>query len=232
MKKAELPELDHLKFKVEVYSEVARVGAALANPKRLWLLELLAQRARSVEDLAVEMGISVASASQHLRALADARLVSTDRRGTYAFYSLANESVYRLVASVRDVAEERLSEVPAIVKRHLGDLRTETDVVPTESLDFGTKTKDWMLLDVRPSEEYQSAHIAGAESLPIEQLLRKVHKGQIPTDREIIVYCRGPFCVWADEAVALLRKRGYRARRLRLGVRDYEALGVDIERNS
>ena len=232
MKQTDLSRLDHRKFKDEVYGELARVGAALANPKRLLMLELLAQRDRSVEDLAEEIGISIASASQHLRSLADAKLVSARRQGTYAFYSLADESVYGLVASVRVVAEQRLSEVPAIIRRHLGDSRSAQDVIPADALPNSSKAKDWVLIDVRPSAEYDSAHIAGARSLPIERLPSEIRKRRIPADREIVVYCRGPFCVWADEAVALLRKRGYRARRLQLGVRDYEALGVDVERGT
>lgn len=232
MKQARLSTINHRKFKDDVYGELARVGAALANPKRLLLLDLLAQRDWSVEDLATELGVSIASVSQHLRALAQARLVTTTRKGTYVFYSLADESVYRLVAGVRDVAEQRLSEVPAIVQRHLGDARTPDDIVSAESIRRGVNAKDWVLIDVRPPDEYEHAHIEGARSVPIDRLAQDIRKRRIPADREIVVYCRGPYCVWADEAVSLLRERGYRARRLRLGVRDYEALGVDVERNS
>jgi DNA-binding transcriptional ArsR family regulator/rhodanese-related sulfurtransferase len=213
-----------------VYGELARVSAALASPKRLQLLDLLAQRERSVEDLAHEMRISIASASQHLRALADARLVTAQRNGTYAFYALADESVYRLVSDLREVAQTQLAELPAILKRHLGDARTGDGVVSDREF-LGRNGKPWVLFDVRPSEEYESAHIAGARSMPIERLSSEIRRKNIPKSREIVVYCRGPFCVWADEAVALLRKNGYRARRLELGVRDYEALGIDVERD-
>lgn len=230
MKNSSLPEIDHQGFKDEVYGELARIGSALASPKRLQILDLLAQRDRSVDDLAREMGVSIASASQHLRALAEARLVIANRKGTFAFYSLASESVYGLVASLREVAQDRLAEIPAILHRHLAALRSPTDVVPLSEFRENRNRDTMLLLDVRPVEEYRSAHVAGARSTPITQLPNAIGKRALPKDREIVVYCRGPYCVWADEAVALLRERGYRARRLELGVRDYEALGFDVER--
>ena len=226
------PGVDHRRFKDEVYGELARVGSALASPKRLEILDLLAQRDRSVDDLAQEMGISIASASQHLRSLAEARLVTTERTGTFVFYSLADTSVYEMLASLRVVGERRLAEVPAILRRHLGELRSQDDVVPFSEIRDGIDGNAMLLLDVRPAEEFRSAHIAGARSAPVAQLQKAIRNRTLPHNREIVVYCRGPFCVWADEAVAFLRKRGFRARRLELGVLDYEALGFVVEREA
>lgn len=230
MKRAIVPKVDHRKFKEEIYGALARIGGALANPKRLLLLDLLAQRERSVEDLAEEMDISVASASQHLRALAEARLVIAERKATFVFYSLADESVYRMVCALREVAERRLAEVPEIIRRHLGELRGNVRTVTLAELLDRSDHETSLLLDVRPVEEYRSAHVVGARSVPIDQLPREIRTRKFPRDRKIVVYCRGPYCVWADEAVALLRQRGYNARRLQLGVRDCEALGIGVEK--
>lgn len=222
-----MQRLDHRRFKDELYRDLARVGRAVASAKRLELLDLLAQRERSVEDLASELGLSIANTSQHLRALAAARLVEVRRAGTFAHYRLASPAVLRLVRVLGDVAEERLPEVRATLEHHLGK-RAIGDLRP-EAVAQRVKNGRAILLDVRPAPEYRAGHIAGARTLPIDELAHKKMTDTLPRDREIIVYCRGPYCVWADEAVDLLHKRGFTARRLLLGAPDWAALGEQLE---
>jgi rhodanese-related sulfurtransferase len=220
--------IDHRRFKDEIYGEFARVGAALAHPRRLELLDLLAQRERSVEDVAREMELPLASASQHLRALARARLVSFRRAGTLRFYGLADASVDALVRALRRVAERQLADVRAIVGRHLGE---SDDRASLDEVVRRANGGDLVLLDVRPTEEFETAHIAGARSFPVDRLLA-ARRLPLSKRAEIVAYCRGPYCVWAHEAVEALRERGYRARVLPLGVRDAEAAGARVERQA
>lgn len=222
-----MPKIDHRRFKDELYRDLGRVGSALANPKRLELLDLLAQRERSVEDLARELGLSIANTSQHLRALAAARMVESRRSGTFVHYRLASDSVLALVRLVGKVAEECLPEVRATLERHLGTRAVE-DLTPN-AVARRVKAGQAVLLDVRPDAEYQAGHIRGARGVPIETLARKKSTDVLPRDREIIVYCRGPYCVWADEAVEILERRGFMARRLLLGAPDWAALGEELE---
>jgi len=223
-----MPVIDHRRFKDELYRDLARVGSALASPKRLELLDLLAQRERSVEDLAHELGLSLANTSQHLRALASVRVVESRRSGTFIHYRLANEAVLRLVRLVGKVAEDCLPEVQATLRRHLGERAVE-DLTPSV-VARRVKAGRAVLLDVRPDSEYEAGHIRGARGVPIDVLARKKSTDAIPRDREIIVYCRGPYCVWADEAVEILQRRGFTARRLLLGAPDWAALGEELEK--
>jgi DNA-binding transcriptional ArsR family regulator len=181
--------VDHRGFKDELYLQFARIGAAVASPKRLEILDLLAQRERSVEDLSREVGLSVANASRHLRVLASAQLVAVRRLGTFAYYRLASGSALRLVRVVGDVAEERLPEVKATLHRHLGERGIE-ELSPT-ALARRVKSGRALLLDVRPQDEYRAGHIPGARTVPIDALVRKKATEGLPRDREIIVYCRG-----------------------------------------
>jgi len=222
-----MTKIDHRRFKDELYRDLARVGSALASPKRLELLDLLAQRERSVEDLANELGLPIANTSQHLRALASAGVVVTRRSGTFVHYRLASEAVLRLVRLVGKVAEESLPQVRATLERHLGTRALE-DVTPSV-VGRRVKSGQAVLLDVRPEDEYHAGHIRGAHSVPIETLSRKKSTDGLPRDRDIIVYCRGPYCVWADEAVEILQRRGFTARRLLLGAPDWAALGEELE---
>lgn len=220
-------KIDHRRFKNELYTELARIGSSVASPKRLEILDLLAQRERSVEDLANELGLSVANTSQHLRVLNAARLVEVDRRGTFAHYRLANVAVFRLVRAIDEAGEACLPEVAATLARHVGRRKVE-------KLDLGAiarrvKSGSAILLDVRPEPEYRSGHIPGARTLPIETLTHQDGTHDLPRDREIVVYCRGPYCVWADEAVDVLIRRGFKARRLLLGAPDWTALGERLE---
>jgi DNA-binding transcriptional ArsR family regulator/rhodanese-related sulfurtransferase len=218
--------INHRRFKDNLYRDVARFASAAASPKRLEILDLLAQRERSVEDLANELGLSIANASQHLRVLTAARLVEVRRSGTYAFYRLASTSVVRLIRLIGEVAEEQLPEVRSTLERHLG-ARSLQALAPS-ALARQVESGQAILLDVRPEEEYKAGHIPGARSIPIDELAHKRATRDLP-HREIIVYCRGPYCVWADEAVEILRKRGFAAKRLLLGAPDWAALGEKLE---
>jgi rhodanese-related sulfurtransferase/DNA-binding MarR family transcriptional regulator len=219
--------IDHRRFKDELFEQFARVGAAFASPRRLEILDLLAQRERSVEDLASEAGLSVANASRHLRLLASAGLVSVRRSGTFAHYRLASAQVVSSLRALGSVAEERLPEVKAILERHLGPRAVE-DLDPV-ALRRRIARRKAVLLDVRPRAEFLAGHIPGARSVPVETLSRGGRVSGLPPDREIIVYCRGPYCVWADEAVEILRRRGFTAHRLLLGAADWVALGDELE---
>jgi rhodanese-related sulfurtransferase/DNA-binding transcriptional ArsR family regulator len=212
-------------FKDRLYEQFARLGKALASPHRLELLDLLAQGERTVERLAAATGMSIANASQHLRALHAARLLEVRRHGTYASYRLADDGVLRLWLSFREAARARLAEVDRIVETYLQD-RNALAPVTAEALLQAMKAGTVVLLDVRPAEEYGAGHIAGARSIPLAEL--EVRLAELPRRRQVVAYCRGAYCVYADEAVALLRKRGYRARRLAVGLPEWKAMGLPV----
>ena len=213
-------------FKNQLYEQFARLGKALASPHRLELLDVLAQCERTVEALAQETGMSVANASQHLQGLRSARLVETRREGTSIYYRLASESVSSLWLSLRAVGEAHLAEIDRVVETFLQD-RAQWQPITAEALLEELRSERVMLLDVRPAEEYQAGHLPQALSIPVAELEARL--SEVPLDREIVAYCRGPYCVFADEAVALLRARGYRARRLEEGVADWRQLALPVE---
>jgi rhodanese-related sulfurtransferase len=217
---------EHREFKDRLFEQFARVGKALASPKRLEIVDLLAQGERPVEEIAKETAMSVASASQHLQALKAARMVEARREGLYIHYRLSDEDVFRTWQAVRALAESRLAEVDRVVEAYLEDrdaLETVTATELMERLSDGSV----VVLDVRPGEEYRAGHIPGALSVPVDTLEAALQT--LPKDRELVAYCRGPYCVFSDEAVALLRARGYRARRLRQGLPDWWAAGMPVE---
>jgi rhodanese-related sulfurtransferase/DNA-binding transcriptional ArsR family regulator len=220
-------KIDHRRFKDELYAEFARAAEAIASPKRLEMLDLLAHRERSVEDLAGEMQLSTANASRHLQVLLRARLVEVRRAGTFAHYRLASPKVYAFLRGLESVAADRLPEVGAVLERHLAE-RPMADLSPVELLRR-MRERRAVLIDVRPEEEFAAGHIAGARSVPLEGLAKRQGAEALPRDREIIVYCRGTYCVWADEAVELLRRRGFVAHRLSLGPPDWAALGQKLQ---
>jgi rhodanese-related sulfurtransferase/DNA-binding transcriptional ArsR family regulator len=219
--------IDHRRFKDELNEQFACVGAALGSPRRLEILDLLAQRERTVEDLAVEAGLSVANASRHLRVLAAAGLVSVRRSGTFAHYRIASARVVTALRAIAAVAEERLPQVRASLERHVGP-RSVEELSPA-AVRRRVAGRKATLVDVRPQPEYAAGHIPGAVSLPIEALSRRNSTSALPHGREVIVYCRGPYCVWADEAVEVLRRRGFTAHRLLLGAPDWSALGAELD---
>jgi rhodanese-related sulfurtransferase/DNA-binding transcriptional ArsR family regulator len=219
-------DLVHRTFKNQIYEQFTRIAKAAANPHRLELLDLLAQSERTVEELAREAEMSVANASQHLQTLRAAGLVEARRAGLYAHYRLADDRVFRLWQAIRDVGEARLADIDRTVATFLSDRATIETIDSAELLSRLADT-DVLVLDVRPAEEYRAGHIPGAVSVPVAEL--DSYLARIPEDREVIVYCRGPYCVFADEAVALLRGRGYQAYRYSLGLPDWRVAGLPVD---
>jgi rhodanese-related sulfurtransferase len=216
----------HREFKDHLFEQFARIGKALSSPRRLEIVDLLAQGERTVEEIARETTMSVASASQHLQALKAARMVEARRDGLYVHYRLADEDVFRTWQTVRALAEARLAEVDRVVEAYLVD-RDDLEAVDATELMERLSDEGVIVLDVRPEEEYRAGHIPGALSMPVDGLEAALQA--LPKDREIVAYCRGPYCVFSDEAVVLLRARGYRARRLRQGLPDWRAAGMPVE---
>lgn len=219
--------MGHREFKDALYEEFARIGKAVANPHRLEFLDLLAQREWSVEELAGETHLSVANASQHLQVLRAAQLVTVRREGLYAYYRLADDYAYKLWQAIRDLGEVRLAEIERIVRTFLGN-RDELEPVDALTLLGRLHDDDVTVLDVRPVAEYQAGHLPGARSIPIGELETRL--GELGPDQEVIAYCRGPYCVYADEAVELLSTHGYRARRFTHGFPDWQVAGLPVER--
>ena len=216
----------HREFKDRLFGQFARIGKALSSPRRLEIVDLLAQGERTVEEIAKETSMSVASASQHLQALKSARMVEARRQGLYMHYRLADEDVFRTWQAVRALAESRLSEVDGVVEAYLED-RDALEAVDVAELMEKLTAGSVVVLDVRPEEEYRAGHIPGALSVPVDALEAALQI--LPKDREIVAYCRGPYCVFSDEAVAFLGARGYRAYRLRQGLPDWRVAGMPVE---
>jgi len=212
--------------KTRLFEQVARVGKALASPKRLELVELLCQGEKTVELLAAQAGISVKLASAHLKELRQARLVDTRRDGKYVVYRLAGDAVADLWVGMRSVAEERLVELQVALVS-LMDHGDELERVDRGTILTRARAGDVIVLDVRPAEEYASGHLPHARSLPLDELKRKLK--ELPLETPVVAYCRGPFCLMARDAVELLRKRGYRAFHLTDGVAEWRARGLPIE---
>jgi len=210
-------------FKDRLFAEFAIIGKALASPRRLELLDLLGQGERSVEDLARESALSVANASAHLQVLRRARLVEADKRGLHVIYRLASPQVFTLWRTLRDVGSARLAEVQRLVETYVHD-RASLEAITREELLRLLAEDAVTLIDVRPPEEYRQGHILAARSLPLEELERCL--GDLPGDREIVAYCRGPYCLFADDAVRILRAHGLRARRLDDGYPEWRAAGL------
>ncbi len=217
---------DKRAFKNQLYEQFARIGKALSSPHRLELLEVLAQGEHSVEVLAHETGMSIANASQHLQVLRAAQLVEVRREGVYSYYQLADERVFTLWQTLRQVGEARIAEIDRIVDTYLHDRNQLQPIGATELLQRLLEG-DIILLDVRPVEEYTDGHLPNALSMPVTELEARLP--ELPQDKEIVAYCRGPYCVFADEAVTLLRTNGYNARRLEQGLPDWRALGLPVE---
>ena len=212
-------------IKDQLYDQVARIGKALASPKRLELVELLCQGEKTVELLAAQADISVKLASAHLRELRQARLVDTRKEGKYVVYRLASPGVADLWVALRAQAEERLVELQVALRQ----LVAQGDGL--EGVDRKTMLKkaaagELLVLDVRPAEEYAAAHLPHARSLPVNELKKRL--AELPKDTPLVAYCRGPFCLMAKNAVDLLRKRGYQAFHLSDGVAEWRARGLPI----
>lgn len=213
-------------FKDAVYAAVARIPGALANRHRLELLDLLSQRERTVQDVAVEAALTIANASQHLRVLAAAGLVDVRRHGTFAFYRAANPAVYRLLTELRAVAEAARADIADAERAYFG-LREPGIATLAEARAILADPRT-TVLDARPLAEFEAAHLPGAISAPLDAL--RSGKVALPRSRRYVVYCRGPYCVFADEVVTLLRDRGLHATRLALGPAEWVAAGGDVQR--
>jgi rhodanese-related sulfurtransferase/DNA-binding transcriptional ArsR family regulator len=216
----------HRTFKDRLYGQFARVGKALGNPHRLELLELLAQGERTVDALATESGLTMANASQHLQALREAGLVETRKEGLFVHYRLGDPAVFDLSRSLRTVAEKRLAELERLVREHFGD-RSESEPVPMKELLKRARKGNVVILDTRPVHEFAAGHIAGAVSVPVEDLQKQLRK--LPKNKEYVAYCRGPYCIYADRAVEMLRASGRRARRLTDGFPEWKAAALPVE---
>ena len=212
-------------FKDAIYEQFSRIGKAVSSPKRLELLDLLCQGERTVEVLAKESGLAVANASQHLQVLRAARLVETEKAGLFVVYRLADQAVCEFYRTMRVLAESRLAEVEQIKRRFL-EGREGMEPVDRDKLLKLVREEAVTVLDVRPIEEYNAAHIPGALSIPLKEL--KLHLSELPRDQEIVAYCRGPFCVLSVQAVEMLRALGFNAVRLEEGIQDLRAMGFPI----
>ncbi|WP_354675038.1 ArsR/SmtB family transcription factor [Cupriavidus alkaliphilus] len=213
-------------IKDRLYEQVARIGKAVASPKRLELIELLCQGQKTVEALAAQAQISVKLASAHLRELRLARLVETRRHGKYVLYRLADSGVADLWVALRTQAEERLVELQVALANIVshGD---ELEHLDRKAILKKAAAGEVLVLDVRPGDEFATAHLPHAHSLPLDELKKRL--AELPKDVPVVAYCRGPFCLMAKDAVALLRKKGYRAMHLTDGVAEWRARGLPIE---
>ncbi len=219
MKKRDIKDL--------LYEQVARIGKAVSSPKRLELLELLAQGEKTVELLATELAIDVKLASAHLKALKAARLVEHRREGKYMVYRLSGDDVARLWVTLRLVAEEHLVELQLALQKMVAAPEQLTQASRKELL-AQAKRGELIVLDVRPEEEYAVAHLPYARSMPVAEIERRL--AELPKGREIVAYCRGPFCLFSEEAQQLLKRKGYRVRKLLDGVAEWQAAGMPLER--
>lgn len=217
--------MSHRAAKDPLYAQFARIGHAVASPKRLELLDLLGQGEKTVETLAEQSSTPVKNTSAHLRVLRQARLVETRREGTYIYYSLADDDVLRFLRDLQAVARSRLAEVERVAKLYI-DGRDALEPVTLPELRRRLRQGDVTVIDVRPEQEFRAGHIPGALSIPVAEL--KGRLAEIPKKREVVAYCRGPYCVYSVEAVELLRKHGFRARRARAGLADWRASRLPV----
>jgi rhodanese-related sulfurtransferase/DNA-binding transcriptional ArsR family regulator len=212
-------------FKDEVYGQFARIGKALASPKRLEILDLLAQGEKTVEAVAVQARLGLKNASAQLRELRSARLVEARKASPYVFYRLAGDEVHRLLRELQGVGRQRLAEIEQVTRLYLSG-RDALEAVGVEELARRLESEAVVLLDVRPADEYEAGHILGALSMPVGELARRL--AELPRDREVVAYCRGPYCVYAVEAVELLRSEGYAARRMESGFPEWRSSGRPV----
>jgi rhodanese-related sulfurtransferase/predicted transcriptional regulator len=219
----------HRHFKDRLYGHFAQLGKALASPVRIEFLELLAQSGRTVESLAEETGVSLANASQHLQALRRAGLVHSRKEKLFVRYRLADHAVAELCIALRKVAEQRSADLDRLVREHFAD-RSAAEAVAMADLLKRARSTDVVILDARPANEYAAGHIVGAISVPVDELQRRLK--ELPKTKDYVAYCRGPYCVYADRAVEVLRASGRRARRLLGGFPEWRLAGYPIDSGS
>lgn len=217
--------MSHRDLKDPLYAQFARIGHAVASPVRVEMLDLLSQGEKSVETLAGETATSVKNASAHLRVLRHARLVETRRQATWVHYRLADDSVARFVRELQQLARGRLAEVEQVARRYIED-KDGFDAVTLPELRRLVRKGEVTVVDVRPRQEFDSGHIPGALSIPVAELKRRLR--ELPRKREVVAYCRGPYCVFSLEAVTLLRKRGFKARRTDDGLPGWRQAGNPV----
>jgi rhodanese-related sulfurtransferase/DNA-binding transcriptional ArsR family regulator len=215
--------------KDRLYTQLARLTQALASPVRLEMLDLLAQRERTVESLADELALSPANASKHLMVLREAHLVEARRDASFVHMHLANDAIPRLLGSLRGLALSQLADLDRAVEELLS-ARDPLDPIGRDELLTRLHHGDVVVLDVRPEAEYLAGHLPGARCVPVEALERRL--AELPRDREVVAYCRGPWCVYAYDAVAILRAHGLRARRLEDGFPEWRSAGLPVEASS
>ncbi len=211
-----------------LYEQVSRVGKALSSPKRLEILEMLAQGEKAVETITAEVGIDNKLASAHLKALKEARLVQTRRDGKRIYYKLSGADVAQLGVSLRQVAEEHLVELQLAVQKMVADPDRMVRVGRKE-LMAQAKRGEVIVLDVRPQSEFDTAHLPHARSIPLSELVQRI--AELPRDADIVAYCRGPYCLMSDEAVKLLQASGYRARKTSDGISEWLAAGLPLAKH-
>ncbi|MBK9115407.1 MAG: metalloregulator ArsR/SmtB family transcription factor [Betaproteobacteria bacterium] len=219
--------MSHRNLKDLLYEQVARVGKALASPKRLEMLEMLAQGEKSVEAVASAVAVDIKLASAHLKALKEARLVQSRRDGKRMLYRLSGQDVAQLGVTLRQVAEEHLLELRVAVQQMMAEPDRLARVGRKELL-AQARRGEVVVIDVRPQDEYETAHLPYARSMPLSELAHRL--AELPRDAQIVAYCRGPFCLMSDEAVALLQKRGFRAHKTSDGVSEWAAAGLPVTR--
>jgi rhodanese-related sulfurtransferase/DNA-binding transcriptional ArsR family regulator len=213
--------------KARLYEAIGRVAMALGSAGRLQILEFVAQGERSVDSLAAMTGLSVANTSKHLQALRQAGLVSARKQGLRVYYSIAGNDVAALLSALREVSEHRVAEVERLLRTWLAH-RDEMEAVPAREVLERAKKGLVVVLDVRPAEEFSAGHLPGAINIPIHELEKRLR--ELPKRKEVIAYCRGPYCLMSYDAVSLLRKKGIKARRLEAGLPEWRAAGFRVER--
>ena len=211
--------MEKREFKDRVYTVLAKLIKAIANPRRLEIIDLLGQAERSVYEIATETGMSVANASQHLQVLKQSHLVQIKRKGNFILYRLANDNVYKSWKDLREIGMESLAEVEKIIKDFRAK-KSNLEPVRMDELLTKMKSSNIILLDVRPEHEFRTGHIPDAINIPIDQLAKRI--SELKKSKQYIAYCRGPFCVFADDAVQLLTQKGFKAKRLEEGYPDWK----------
>jgi rhodanese-related sulfurtransferase/DNA-binding transcriptional ArsR family regulator len=213
-------------YRDALYEQLARLTKAMAHPRRLIILDLLLQAPRTVEALAEQVGVSVASTSQHLQVLRAARLVEAEKHGLYVTYRLAGDAAYDVLRGLRRLAHERLAEVEQM-QRSIQEQGAHLPHMAAAELHECLERDEVVVVDVRPTEEYEAGHLPGAVSIPLDELEDRLR--ELPLDRPIVAYCRGEYCLRARQAVELLRERGFLASYVDEGVRELAAAGLTIE---
>jgi rhodanese-related sulfurtransferase len=215
-------------IKEQVYQELSRVTHAISNPKRMELIDVLSQKDYSVEELSKEIAMSIASTSQHLQVLKSAKLIDKQRQGNFIIYSITDDSVLRLVFAVKELGFRKIAEIERLIR----DFKTDKNILESITLDdllIRSKKEKIILIDVRPEEEYKAGHIPNALSIPLEQLQKRLN--ELPQNKTIVAYCRGPLCVMAADAIKLLNEKKYKAIRMEDGYVEWKLKRQEKSKN-